>query len=88
MNLIIEIPDELARDLAAAGGDLSRRALEGFALEEYKSRRLTKSALRRMLGFSTRDQLDGFLKAHAVVEDLPTIADLEHEHQDLRSLGF
>jgi hypothetical protein len=41
-----------------------------------------------MLGFSTRDQLDGFLKAHAVVEDLPTIADLERERQDLDSLWF
>ncbi len=88
MNLTIEIPDELARDLAAAGGDLSRRALEGFALEEYKSGRLTKPALRRMLGFSTRDELNGFLKAHAVIEDLPTLADLELERQDLRSLGF
>lgn len=88
MNLTIEIPDEVARDLATAGGDLSRRALEGFALEEYKSGRLTKPALRRMLGFSTRDQLDGFLKAHAIFEDLPTIADLERERQDLRSLGF
>lgn len=88
MNLTIEIPDELARDLAASGGDLSRRALEGFALEEYKRGRLTRPALRRMLGFSTRDQLDGFLKAHAVVEDLPTVADLELERQDLRGLGF
>jgi hypothetical protein len=88
MNLTIEIPDEIARDLAAAGGDLSRRALEGFALEEYKSGRLSKPALRRMLGFLTRDQLDGFLKAHAVVEDLPTIADLELERQDLRNIGF
>jgi hypothetical protein len=88
MNLTIHIPDELARDLAAAGGDLSRRALEGFALEEYKTGRLTKPAMRRMLGFATRDQLDGFLKAHAVVEDLSTREDLELERQDLRSLGF
>jgi hypothetical protein len=62
MDLTIQNPDELARDLAAAGGDLSRRALQGFALEEYKRGRLTKPALRQMLGFSTRDQLDGFLK--------------------------
>ncbi len=68
MDLTIQIPDELARDLAAAGGDPSRRALEGFPLEEYKRGRLTKPALRQMLSFSTRDQLDGFLKAHAVVE--------------------
>ena len=88
MNLTIQIPDEVARDLAAAGGDLSRRALVGFALEEYKSGRLTKPALRRLLGFETRHELDGFLKAHAVLEDLPTLADLERERQDLRSLGL
>jgi hypothetical protein len=41
MNLTVEIPDDLAARLSAAGGDLSRRALEGFALEEYKSGRLT-----------------------------------------------
>jgi hypothetical protein len=88
MNVTIQIPDELARDLAASGGDLSRRALEAFALEEYKNGHLTKPAMRRLLGFGTRDQLDGFLKAHAVVEDLPTLDDLEREREDLRSLGF
>jgi hypothetical protein len=87
MDLTIQIPDELAGELAAAGGDLSRRALEGLALEEYKSGRLTNPALRRLLRFSTRDQLDGFLKAHAVVHDLPTTADIEREIEDLRSLG-
>jgi len=88
MNLTIHRPDELAQELTAAGGDLSRRALEGFALEEYKRGRLTRPALRKLLGFSTRDQLDGFLKCHAVVEDLPTVADLERDRQDLRSLGY
>src|SRR5271163_2606265 len=75
MNLTIQIPDDLARDLAAAGGDLSRQALEAFALEEFNAGRLTKPALRQLLGYPTGDQLDGFLEAHAVVEDLPTIAD-------------
>jgi hypothetical protein len=88
MNVTIHIPDEVARDLAASGGDLSRRALEAFALEEYKSGHLSKAALRKLLGFGTRDQLDGFLKAHAVVEDLPTLDDVEQERQDLRSLGL
>ena len=88
MNLTIQIPDELVRDLSANGGDLSRRALEGFALEEYKKGRLTKPAMRQLLGFETRDQLEGFLKAHEVVHDLPTLADLERERHDLHSLGF
>jgi hypothetical protein len=77
MNLTIQIPDDLARDLAAAGGDLSRRALEAFALEEFKTGRLTKPALRQLLGYATRDQLDEFLEAHAVVED-STPASIAH----------
>ena len=34
MNVTVPIPDDLAQRLGAAGLDLSRRALEGFALEE------------------------------------------------------
>ena len=37
MNLTVEIPVDLAGRLNAAGGDLSRRALEALGLEEYKS---------------------------------------------------
>jgi hypothetical protein len=44
--------------------------------------------MRKLLAFAIRDPLDGFLKAHAVVEDLPTLDDLELERQELRSLGF
>lgn len=88
MNVTVQIPDHLARRLSAAGGDLSRRALEAFALEEYKSGHLTKPELRQLLGYETRAALDGFLKAHAVVEDLPTLDDLERERRDLHSLGF
>jgi hypothetical protein len=41
---------------------LSRRALEGFALEEYKAGHSTKPELRRLLGLETLYELDGFLK--------------------------
>jgi hypothetical protein len=83
MNLIIQLPDDLARRLSAAGGDLSRRALEGLAIEEYKSGHLTSAELRRLLGFRTRMALDGFLKVHGILLDY-TLADLEQERQDLR----
>jgi hypothetical protein len=36
MDLTVHIPDDIAPRLQAAGGDLSRRALEALALEEYK----------------------------------------------------
>jgi predicted HTH domain antitoxin len=87
MNLILKIPDDLAGRLSAAGGDLSRRALEALALEEYKSGHVTKGELRRLLGFSTRYEVDGFLKAHEVWADY-TIEDLHRELQDLQSLGL
>jgi Uncharacterised protein family (UPF0175) len=87
MDLIVEIPDDLAGRLKAAGGDLSRRALEALALEEYKRGRLTKREMRRMLGFETRTELDEFFKAHEVFGSY-TPADLERDRRDLRRLGF
>ncbi len=76
MQLTVQIPADIAHRLIEAGGDLSRRALEGMALEEFKTGNLNKPELRRLLGFGTRWQLDGFLKAHGVFEDY---ADRERE---------
>ena len=87
MNVTVHIPDELAARLAAEGGDLERRALEGFALAEYQAGRLTGSELRQLLGISTRYELDGFLKARGVFEEY-TLEDLEQERQTLERLGF
>lgn len=87
MNVTVHIPDELAARLAAEGGNLERRALEGFALAEYQAGRLTGSELRQLLGISTRYELDGFLKARGVFEEY-TLQDLEQERQTLERLGF
>jgi hypothetical protein len=87
MQLIVDIPDDVAERLKSAGGDLSRRALEAFAREEFKRGQLSKSELRRLLGFSTRDALDGFLKAHNVFEPY-SLDDLARERNDLKRLGF
>jgi chromosome segregation and condensation protein ScpB len=87
MELFVQIPDDLAQRLSATGGDLSRRALEALAAEEYKQGRLTKPDLRRTLGLETSDQIDSFLKAHDVWLDY-TIGDLERERAGLRRLGF
>jgi hypothetical protein len=75
MDLTVQIPDDLARSMNVAGGDISRRVLEALALDEYKSGRLTKSELRRTLGFATGYELDGFLKKHQVW--------IEYDEQDL-----
>jgi hypothetical protein len=87
MNLTVEIPDDLAGRLSATGGDLSRRALEALALEEYKGGHLTEDELRRLLGFGTRYQLDGFLKEHDVWIEY-SIEDFRREVASLDKLGL
>jgi hypothetical protein len=84
MDVTIHIPDDLAFRL---GSNLSRRALEALALEEFRQGRLTKADLRRLLGFATRPALDGFLKAHGVLIEYG-IEDLERDREDLRQLGL
>ncbi|HEY5048024.1 MAG TPA: UPF0175 family protein [Rhizomicrobium sp.] len=86
MNLVVQIPDDLAERLGTAG-ELERRALEALALDEFKLERLTKPELRRILGFGTRMELDGFLKAHNVFEPY-TLADFHREQQVIDRLGF
>jgi hypothetical protein len=86
MNLTVHIPDDLATRLSAAGGDLSRRALEALAAEEYKHDRLTKPELQQLLGIETSFQLDEFLKAHDVWVEY-TQEDAERERKSLQRLG-
>jgi hypothetical protein len=87
MDVIVHIPDDVAGPLKAQAGDLSRRALEGLALEEYRAARLSKAQLRRLLGFETRYELDGFLKAHQVWANV-SVDDVRRDIQDLKSLGL
>jgi uncharacterized protein UPF0175 len=83
MNFTVEIPYDLAVRLNA-GGDLSRRALEALAAEEYRHDRLTKPELQRLLGIETSYELDGFLKAHDIwIEYTPE--DAERERKTLQA---
>jgi len=88
VQLTVEIPDDFAGRFSAGGADLSRRALELLAIEEYKNGRLTETDLQRLLGFSTRYALDGFLKAHGILIDDYTVDDLRREVATLQRLGF
>jgi hypothetical protein len=88
MELTVHIPDDIAERLGTAvNGDLSRRALEALLAEEYRLGHLNKPDLRRLLGFETSYEIDGFLKAHNVYEDC-TLQDLEQELEGLRRLGI
>lgn len=80
MNVTVPIPDDLAARFASEA-ELGRRALEALALEEFRAGRLTRPELRRLLGFETRAELDGFLKVRGIVEE--TTEEVERDRQDL-----
>ena len=65
MDLKLHIPDEIAERLAAAGGDVSRRALEALALEGYRDQTLTLVQISELLGLS-RVETEDFLGRHGV----------------------
>ena len=80
MQITLELPEDIAADLAAKGEDLSRTALEAFVLEAYRAQKLSTAQLKRVLGYQTRLQVHAFLKAHGVYLHY-TAADLEHDRQ-------
>ena len=88
VQVTVEIPDDFARHFHAGSAELSRRALELLAIEEYKNGRLTESDLQQLLGFGTRYMLDGFLKAHGILIDDYTVEELQREVATLERLGF
>jgi uncharacterized protein YgbK (DUF1537 family) len=86
MQFTVDIPDDLARRVIAAGGDISRQALEALALEELRAGRITEPELAQALGLG-RLQLDGFLKAHGIYQEY-TVQDFEAERAALKEIGL
>ena len=80
MDVHLEIPEELARQLASDASGLARAALEAIALEGVRSGKLTVSQARRLLGIQSRYEMDGFLKAHGVFLDL-TLEDVRRDSE-------
>jgi hypothetical protein len=71
---------------AGTGLDPARIALEAEAIEGYRSGILTSYQTRRLLGFQTRYELDGFLKAHNVWERAYRLEDLEHDRRTMQQI--
>ncbi|HME11773.1 MAG TPA: UPF0175 family protein [Candidatus Acidoferrum sp.] len=69
MTLKIEIPDDIQDHLAKEWGDLPRHALEALAVQGYRARVLSRSQVRRMLGFATGTEVDAFMTQAGVPFD-------------------
>jgi predicted HTH domain antitoxin len=61
MNVAVELPDDIARQLATAWPDIPRRVLEAVAVEGYRSGALTPGQVQRLLNLS-RWETEALLK--------------------------
>ena len=82
MEVTVEIPEDIAEQLHTKWENLPRGVLESLALEAYRSGTLTKMQLRRLLGFQTPMELDGFLKQAGIYLDY----DLNDLREDLETI--
>jgi len=80
MKVAIELPDDIANELKAKRDDFPRHVLESLALESYRSGVLTEAQVRRLLGFTSRMEVNAFLQRHAAYYDFSE-ADAEREIQ-------
>jgi predicted HTH domain antitoxin len=86
MQITVELPDDMARQMIPAGYDPARAALEDMAVEAYRAHRLTEHQLATLLGMG-RYELDGFLKKREVWLDY-SMDDLRQELEAHRELGL
>ena len=77
MSVTIDLPEEIAQQLQAQWGDLSRRTLEALAIEGYRSVVLSIGQVAEILGLSVWEA-EIFLKERGV-ELLYTAEDLKQD---------
>lgn len=82
MQVTVEIPEDIARQLNTKWANLPRGVLESLALEAYRSGTLSTPQLRRLLGFETALEVDAFLKTAGVYLDYG----LEDPKEDLETI--
>ncbi|HYL62199.1 MAG TPA: UPF0175 family protein [Candidatus Methylomirabilis sp.] len=79
----IELPDDIEKQLQKQWGDLPRHVLESLAVEGYRARVLSRSQVRRMLGFETGAEVDEFMKRAGVPFDY-TVEDFQNDESTSR----
>ncbi len=85
MEITIHIPDDLARSLRQAVGDLSRRTLEALAIDGYRQGSLTQLQVGQLLGLS-RNETEDLLGRHLALYDYDP-AELDREARAFEKLS-
>src|SRR5439155_27006696 len=83
MQVTIELPDELAVEIQKTSGDVARRLLEAFAIDSYRSGKLTGCQARQLLGLETRFELDALLTRAGVFREY-TAEELQRDFESSR----
>jgi hypothetical protein len=82
MNLTLNIPEPLLRQLEAVCDDVPRAVLEGFAAQAYRTGTLSRAEVGQLLEHGSIWQTEAFLSTHdawpapsldEVVEDICTL---------------
>lgn len=82
MSIVIQLPEELERDLRSRLGDLDATAREAFAVELYRQHKLSHRQMSEILGLS-RFETDAVLKRHEVYYGL-TLQDVLQDAENSR----
>ena len=86
MEIVIDLPDDIARYVQEKWGDMPRHVLESLALAWYQAGELNEEQVRRLLGYRTRVRVHAFLKDHGVPLQY-TLEDLDQDRAAHARLG-
>lgn len=81
MEIIVDLPNDLIRR-----PDPAREALEALAIAGYRSGKLSAHQAGKLLGFTSRFQFEGFLKARNILDHSYSPEDLADDVKTLRDL--
>jgi hypothetical protein len=84
MQITIELPDDVADQVRKTSGDVARRVLEAFAIDSFRSGKLTGWQVRQLLQLKTRFELDAMLKQAGVFREY-TVEELERDYEASRA---
>jgi predicted HTH domain antitoxin len=83
MNLNVEIPDAIARQMQLDGPEAQRRALVSLAVDGYRRHELSRGQVSELLGLSFWET-ETLLKEHGCDLDL-TVEEFERQSERLKA---
>lgn len=85
MQVTIELPDDFSTQVQPLLNDLSRKVLEILVVEAYEQDLITRYQVGKFLGFSSRFDVDHFLKNANAYQHYDE-TDLEADQETFRQL--